>query len=131
MTEKKPQIVVIDDSAASISLYRRSAAALKVQLDIFQTSAESLEYLESNPADLIFTDIIMRGADGGSMRKKRKKGAQHKDTPIVVVTSKNYAQDRALAEQLGAREYLVKPLRSQEIREIICKYTRAEPVEEF
>lgn len=129
MADQKPRIVVIDDSAASISLYRRSTDALNVHLDVFQSPAESLDHLESNPADLIFTGIIMRGIDGWSILKKLRTWDHHKDTPAVVVTSKNYAQDRALAEQLGAREYLVKPLRSQEIREIIRRYTGAEPVE--
>ncbi len=126
MAEKKPKIVVIDDSAASISLYRRSTEPLDVDLSIFQTPAESLAFLESNPADLIFTGILMRGTDGWSILKKLRSWTLHKDTPTVVVTSKNYAQDRALAEQLGVLEYLVKPLRSQEIREIICRYTGAE-----
>ena len=129
MAEKKPKIVVIDDSAASISLYRRSTEPLNVELDVFQSPTESLEFLESNSADLIFTGLIMRGTDGWSILKKLRGWSHHKDTPTVVVTSKNYAQDRALAEELGAREYLVKPLRSQEIREIICKYTGAKPAE--
>lgn len=129
MAEQKPRIVVIDDSAASISLYRRSSETLNVELSVFQTPTESLEFLESSAADLIFTGIIMRGTDGWSILKNLRKWDHHQNTPIVVVTSKNYAQDRALAEQLGAREYLVKPLRSQEIREIIRKYTGAQPVQ--
>lgn len=129
MAEQKPRIVVIDDSAASISLYRRSTEALNVHLVVFQSPAESLDYLESNAADLIFTGIIMRGIDGWSILKKLRTWDHHKNIPTIVVTSKNYAQDRALAEELGAREYLVKPLRSQEIREIICKYTGAKPSE--
>lgn len=129
MAEQKPRIVVIDDSAASISLYRRSTEALNVHLVVFQSPAESLDYLESNAADLIFTGIIMRGIDGWGILKKLRTWDHHKNTPTIVVTSKNYAQDRALAEELGAREYLVKPLRSQEIREIICKYTGAKPSE--
>jgi DNA-binding response OmpR family regulator len=71
----------------------------------------------------------MRGIDGWSILKRLRTWDHHKNTPTIVVTSKNYAQDRALAEELGAREYLVKPLRSQEIRGIICKYTGAEPAE--
>lgn len=130
MAEKKPRIVVIDDSAASISLYRRSIETLNVDLEVFQTPTESLDYLESNPADLIFTAIIMRGIDGWGILKKLRNWEHHKNTPTVVVTSKNYAQDRILAQELGAREFLIKPLRSQEIREIICNYTDAKPAEE-
>jgi CheY-like chemotaxis protein len=125
MTDRRPKIVVIDDSAAAIALYQRSAEGLGVQLESFRSPTESLQHLESNAADLVFTGIMMREADGWGILKQLNSWAHHQDTPVIVVTMKNYAQDRALAAQLGAREYLVKPLRSQEIREIICKYTGA------
>ncbi len=126
MTDRRPKIVVIDGSAAAITLYERSAKGLRVEMEAFQSPSESLKHLEYHGADLIFTDIIMREVDGWGILKKLNSWAHHQDTPVIVVTSKNYAQDRALAKELGAREYLVKPLRSQEIREIICKYTGAE-----
>lgn len=125
MAEKQPKVVVIDDSAASIALYRRSIETLSVELQAFQSPAKSLEYLQSHSADLIFTGIIMRETDGWGILKQIKRWDHLRDTPVIVVTSKNYAQDRALAKQLGVKEFLVKPLRSQEIREIICKYTGA------
>ena len=130
MTTRRPKIVVIDDSAAAIALYQRSAKGLCVDLEAFQSPSESLKHLESNGADLIFTGIIMRETDGWGILKKLNSWAHHQNTPVVVVTSKNYAQDRALAAELGAREYLVKPVRSQEIREVICKYTGAEILKE-
>ncbi len=130
MTNRRPKIVVIDDSAAAISIYQKSADGLRVELEAFQSPSESLKHLESHGADLVFTGIIMREADGWGILKKLNSWVHHQDTPVIVVTSKNYAQDRALAKDLGAREYLVKPLRSQEIREIIRKYTGAELLNE-
>lgn len=126
MTKRRPKIVVIDDSAAAITLYERSVKGLRVDLKAFQSPSESLKHLESHGADLIFTGIIMREADGWGILKKLNTLAHHEDTPVIVVTSKNYDQDRALAAQMGATEYLVKPLRSQEIREVIRRYTGAE-----
>lgn len=130
MTKRRPKIVVIDDSAAAITLYERSVKGLRVDLRAFQSPSESLKHLESHGADLIFTGIIMREADGWGILKKLNTLAHHEDTPVIVVTSKNYDQDRALAAQMGATEYLVKPLRSQEIREVIRRYTGAEILDE-
>ncbi len=130
MTKRRPKIVVIDDSAAAITLYERSVKGLRVDLKAFQSPSESLKHLESHGADLIFTGIIMREADGWGILKKLNTLAHHEDTPVIVVTSKNYDQDRALAAQMGATEYLVKPLRSQEIREVIRRYTGAEILDE-
>jgi len=126
MAKTKPKIVVIDDSPTSISLYEMSAKTLAVDLKTFQSPSESLVYLEDNDADLVFLDILMREMDGLATLKRLRKLEMHQDTAVVMVTSKDYAQDRSLARQLGAREFLVKPLRSQEIREVICRYTDAE-----
>jgi DNA-binding response OmpR family regulator len=49
----------------------------------------------------------------------------HATTPVVVMSTKDYDQDRAMAKKLGALQYLIKPVRSQEIREVIEKYTGA------
>ena len=127
MAENKPKIVVIDDSATSISLYRRSAKALQVDLAAFQSPLESLEYLRENRAELVFLDILMGEKDGWSVLREMRDFELHQDTAVVIVTSKDYDQDRALAKNLGAHQYLVKPLRSQEIRDIICKFTGVAP----
>ena len=128
MAENKPKVVVIDDSATSLSLYRRSAKPLQVDLAAFQSPIESLDYLRENRADLVFLDILMGEKDGWTVLREMRDFDQHQDTAVVIVTSKDYDQDRALAKNLGAHRYMVKPLRSQEIRDIICQFTGVEPV---
>ena len=127
MPAKSPEIVVIDDSPTSISLYELSSGPLAVNLRSFQSASESLDYLQNHNADLVFLDVLMREKDGLTLLKKLRGMKRHQNTVVVMVTSKDYHQDRHIARGLGVREYLVKPLRSQEIREIICKYTDAEP----
>ena len=127
MPAKNPEIVVIDDSPTSISLYELSIGPLDVNLRSFQSASESLSYLQDHKADLVFLDILMREKDGLTLLKKLRGMKRHQNTVVVMVTSKDYHQDRHIARGLGVREYLVKPLRSQEIREIICKYTDAQP----
>jgi len=124
---KSPEIVVIDDSLTSISLYELSIGPLDVKLRSFQSPTESLSYLQDHGVDLVFLDVLMREKDGLTLLKKLRGMKRHQNTVVVMVTSKDYHQDRHIARGLGVREYLVKPLRSQEIREIICKYTDAQP----
>lgn len=127
MPAKTPEIVVIDDSPTSIHLYELSIGPLDVNLRSFQSASESLTFLEAHNVDLVFLDVLMREKDGLTLLKKLRGMKRHQNTVVVMVTSKDYHQDRHIARGLGVREYLVKPLRSQEIREIICKYTDAQP----
>lgn len=127
MQEKVPVIVVIDDSPTSLSLYELSAVPLDVELRTFQSPAQSLDYLERHPVDLIFLDLIMREMDGLSILRRLRDLDGHKRSHVIIVTSKDYAQDRTLTSELGALDYRVKPLTSQEIRSLICAHTTAEP----
>jgi CheY-like chemotaxis protein len=122
MTDKMPTIVVVDDSATSISLYQFSVEPLAVNFVGFKSSAEALPYLQEHRPDLLFLDIIMPGMDGLSLLKHLRSFANQKDTPVIMVTSKDYDQDRYVAKQLGAVEFLIKPLRFKEIRELVFRH---------
>jgi len=122
MTDKMPTIVVVDDSATSISLYQFSVEPLAVNFVGFKSSAEALPYLQEHRPDLLFLDIIMPGMDGLSLLRHLRSFANQKDTPVIMVTSKDYDQDRYVAKQLGAVEFLIKPLRFKEIRELVFRH---------
>ncbi len=122
MTEKMPTIVVVDDSATSISVYQFSIEKLAVNFIGFKSSEEALPYLQEHQPDLLFLDIIMPGMDGLTLLRHLRNIAHQKDTSVIMVTSKDYAQDRKIAKQLGAIDFLIKPLRFKEIRDLVCKY---------
>ena len=122
MTDKVPTIVVIDDSATSISLYRFSVQPLNVELVGFESPSDALPYLQENTPELIFLDIIMPGMDGLSFLSQLRGLEHQKDTAVIMVTSKDYAQDRHIAKQLGALDFVIKPLRFKEIRDLIHKH---------
>ncbi|EDN72542.1 Response regulator receiver [Beggiatoa sp. SS] len=127
MTDKIPTIVVVDDSATSISVYQFSIEPLAANFIGFKSSNEALPYLEEHQPDLLFLDIIMPGMDGLSLLKLLRTFDHHKETKVIMVTSKNYAQDRNVAKQFGAVDFLIKPLRFKEIRELVCKYVKVNP----
>ncbi len=121
-----PTIVVVDDSATAISLYRMSTASLDVDLRAFQSADEAIAFLDDNHSDLLVLDIVMPEKDGLTMLKELRALPEHSETPVIMVTSKDYHQDRAIASQLGVIEFLLKPLSSREIRDLICRHTGAE-----
>jgi DNA-binding response OmpR family regulator len=126
MTRIVPSVVVIDDSTTAASLYALSAATLEVELQTFLSAEAAFDYLRDNQPDLVFLDIVMPDKDGLTLLKELRALPIHAQTPVVVATSKDYAQDRVVARELGVLEFLLKPLGSREIRALIRKYTAAE-----
>lgn len=128
MTKIIPTIVAVDDSETAISLYRMSVENLGVKLETFLSADEAYAHLENNQPDLLILDIVMPEKDGITLLKDLRAMPIHHQTPVIVVTSKDYAQDRIVSKELDALEFLLKPLRPREIRELIKRYTGAEEV---
>jgi len=126
MTEENKNIVVIDDSPASLALYERAAATLAVSLTSFQSSEEGHAYLQRQPVDLILLSNLIHGQDGLELLKRIQILETQAATPVIVLSSKDYDQDRHMAQDLGAQEYLVKPVPAATIRELITRYTGAQ-----
>lgn len=123
MTEKMPVIMAVDDSITSLSVYQFSVEKLPVKFVSFNVPEEAFPYLQEQQPDLVFLDIIMPGMDGLTFLKRLRTLSNQQNTQVIMVTSKDYAQDRIIAKQLGALDFLIKPLRFKEIRDIVCKYT--------
>lgn len=62
--------------------------------------------------DLIVTDINMPVMDGLTLIARIRAGTTHRETPIIVITTEGAHSDRVKALELGATEYLIKPLQA-------------------
>ncbi len=121
---RSPTVVVIDDSAALRGYFELSLAPLAVEVKSYPTAAASLEYLSGHSAALIFLDIIMPGKDGLTFLEELRGHSLHRDTPVVVMSSKDYRQDKGIAMQLGA-EYVTKPVPSHTIQDLAIRLAQA------
>jgi DNA-binding response OmpR family regulator len=76
------------------------------------SGSEALEWMgrqdAAEPIDLIVLDLGLPDIDGLDVLRELK--ARGSDVPVVVLTARTEESDRAAALQLGAVEYLTKPL---------------------
>ena len=127
MGREWPTVVVVDNSPAIKKLFERSIEDLGVNLMIFESAADSWAYLKDSKPDLLILSIILPDKNGLTLLKDLRKLPLHLDTSVIMVSSKDYAQDRLAADQLGVSDFIPKPLPMQTIKEVIVKYTRATP----
>ena len=117
-----PEIVVIDDSPSIKALFEKGTKGSDIELKVFGSAEKSLEYLQQSQPALLFLNIKMPGKDGLTFLKELRHLPLHKDTSVVMISSKDYAQDRSVAEKLGALEFITKPMPIQVITDVIHKY---------
>ncbi|MFT4580798.1 MAG: chemotaxis family two-component system response regulator PixG [Gammaproteobacteria bacterium] len=123
MSEHKPTVVIVDDSSTVRLFFERAVAPLDVDLEMFASANDALKYLDSHKPDLLFLDIIMPEKDGLTFLQELRRLPLHADTPTVVISSKDYAQDRVAAKELGVVEFVAKPMSTKVIEELIVRYT--------
>ncbi len=111
--------LVVDDSAAM----RRQLCQALQRAGLYTVEAgdgaEAWRRLRSAPADIIVTDINMPSLDGLKLLSLVRADGAHRATPVVVVTTEAGEPDRCRAQKLGANAYLVKPVQSREVLEVV------------
>jgi DNA-binding response OmpR family regulator len=122
MSDSKQTVIVVDDNATVRKLFERSTEDLALNLITYDSANASMEYLSENKPDLLFLDIIMPDKDGLTFLQELRKLPLHRDTFVIMITSKDYAQDRTVANELGALEFITKPMPMRAITDIILKY---------
>jgi two-component system chemotaxis response regulator CheY len=76
---------------------------------------DGLRKLAAHRFDLVITDINMPIMDGLKLVKRIRSDAVHRDVPIMIITTEGAAEDRQRALQLGANEYITKPIQAPQV----------------
>ncbi|CAK0745281.1 two-component system, sensor histidine kinase and response regulator [Gammaproteobacteria bacterium] len=110
MSSVKPLILVIDDEYSSVITL---AAILKDAYKItFATSGPmGLEDLRRGlKPDLILLDIKMPGMNGYVVLRELRANSQTQDIPVIFLTAANDAMSESSGIELGADDYVTKPI---------------------
>ena len=107
-------IIAVDDEPLALGLLVRSIqeACPSSQLSKFQSGNKALEFLETNPCDVAFLDIHMRGIDGLTLAQKIKE--RNPQCNLIFVTG--YSEYAGDALSLHASGYINKPVSPEAIQ---------------
>ena len=123
-----PQILVIEDSedCQLVINYALKPAGLTV---VSATSASQAQKLfTQHKFDMALVDIGLPDGDGLSLVKQLKADQKNKNLPVFFLTGKEDIDSKLKAFEIGADDYLVKPVNPQELRarvEMRLKKSRA------
>ena len=124
MGEYKRTVVVVDDNATSRKFFLRSVENLSIDLKTYGSTESAMEFLSDNKPSLLFLNIIMPDKNGLTFLEELRKMPLHSDTRVIMITSKDYTQDRTVAFELGALDFIVKPMSMRSITSIMLDYIK-------
>ena len=109
------KILVIDDSKTirrtAETLLTKEGCTVYTAVDGFDALAKIADH---NP-DIIFVDIMMPRLDGYQTCSLIKHNKTFKDTPVIMLSSKDGLFDRARGRIVGSEQYLTKPFTKDEL----------------
>jgi twitching motility two-component system response regulator PilG len=109
------KILVVDDSKT----IRRTAETLltKEGCQVFTAidGFDALSKIADHQPDLIFVDIMMPRLDGYETCSLIKHNKMFRETPVVMLSSKDGLFDRARGRIVGSEQYLTKPFTRDEL----------------
>lgn len=109
----KAHILLVDDDRHVTEILRRAMAYEGYSVDVALRGDEALQKTLEHPPDLIVLDLMLPGVDGLEVcRRLRAAGNQ---VPILMLTAKDSIPDRVAGLDLGADDYLVKPMELEEL----------------
>jgi twitching motility two-component system response regulator PilG len=125
VTAKKLRILVVDDSAT----IRRSAETMLAsegcEVITAENGFEALSKITRHHPDLIFVDIMMPRLDGYQTCAIIKNNADFRETPVVMLTSKDGLFDMARGRVVGSDQYLTKPFTREELLGAVKQHASA------
>lgn len=114
------QALVVEDNPINQKVISAILHKQDIQVDIASNWRECLKELEKNSYNYIFMDIQMPEVTGFELTKMiRNKGV---NTPIIAVSGNVIDEVKQNAMRVGMDDFIVKPIKSSEIRRMLQKY---------
>jgi DNA-binding response OmpR family regulator len=115
---QNPFILVIDDSATVRKILEVCLQREHFEVKSFEDGVKALRWLsepQSRVPDLVILDIGLPKMDGYEVACRLKAKPRLASTVIVMLSQRNGIIDRLKGRLAGARDYLTKPFRYQDI----------------
>ncbi|MCL2524351.1 MAG: response regulator [Betaproteobacteria bacterium] len=108
-------ILVVDDSATERFFISDVLTKAGYQVITAETGEEGIAKAKANKPDLILMDVVMPGLNGYQATRTLTRDEETKGIPVIVCTSKGQETDKIWGLRQGAVDYLVKPLKPEEL----------------
>ena len=108
-------ILIVDDTPANLALIVEALEARHIRMLVAQGGEEGLQRAFLVQPDLILLDAIMPGIDGFEVCRRLKARESTRDIPVIFMTSLSDTKDKLTAFEVGAVDYVVKPLQVEEV----------------
>ena len=109
------KILIVDDVVSNVLLLKILLTNEKFQVCTAANGNQCIEQTKKEKPDLILLDVMMPDISGFDTAVILKKDPETRDVPIIFLTALNSPSDLVKGFQVGANDFLTKPLNKEEL----------------
>jgi len=125
------RLLIVDDDPDALALIELMLRRRGYEIQTAPGGTEALNILAQDLPDLILLDLMMPFMDGYEVLVRLREDPRTASLPVVVLTAKSQVSSHLEALQLGADDYVVKPVHPDElvmcIRALLDRATESRP----
>ncbi len=108
-------ILVIDDNEIILKMLEGVLNKVGYHTELAHNGREGIEMVKNKSFDLIITDVMMPYASGFEVISKLREHLEQRSVPIIVISSITQEDSAIDSFNLGADEYIRKPIMMREL----------------
>src|SRR6266852_9721106 len=110
MSPQQSRLLIVDDNEMNRDMLARRLSRSGYVVDLAENARQLMQRVKENRLDLVLLDIEMPEVSGFDALKALRKDYSPSQLPIIMVTARNQREDIIRALNLGANDYLTKPI---------------------
>ena len=111
-----PSILLVEDDEMETMLLQNFLDEEAYYLETVSTGEEALSYLLKENIDLVLLDMLLPDIDGFEVIRRIREMEDAKNLQILIITGLQEVENKIRAIELGADDYLVKPVNNHELK---------------
>lgn len=115
MKNKKNTALIIEDDHISANFYKSVLEKENFTVQVSYTASLGLDILKNSDIDVLILDLNLPDMDGINILKHMYKNPRYNQVSVVIATCKDDEIDIVIGLELGADDYIIKPVRPREM----------------
>ncbi|WP_141735732.1 ATP-binding protein [Oligoflexus tunisiensis] len=108
-------VLIIDDNEVNCEVIQEILKSQNYRTEVAYSGKDGLNRIQDRKPDLVLLDLMMPEMSGEDVLLKIRKDETLKDLAVILVTARASSDDKLYGLELGADDYLAKPIDGEEL----------------